>query len=72
MKGKAKSTFIDDCLQGYATLDDFEDYVEYWHTHETGNTLSEYLGLTNDEYSQFLINSDDYLSEVLKNRRNKA
>lgn len=31
-----------------------DDNVEYWHTHNTGNELSEFLGLTQEQYSQWL------------------
>ena len=33
---------------------DLDDYIEYWHTHETGNTLQEFLGLTDYEYEIYI------------------
>lgn len=31
-----------------------DDYIEYWHTHDTGNTLREFLGFTESEYEQWM------------------
>ena len=28
--------------------------IDYWHTHDTGNSLCEFLGLTEDEYEKYL------------------
>ena len=30
-----------------------DDKIEYWHTHETGNGLREFLGMTEQEYIDF-------------------
>ncbi len=32
---------------------DLEGRVEYWHTHDTGNTLQEFLGMTDSEYEKW-------------------
>lgn len=32
-----------------------DDKIEYWHTHETGNSLREFLGMTEQEYFDFCI-----------------
>lgn len=37
---------------------EYEPYVEYWHTHETGNTLQEFLCMTNTQYEAFLHGKD--------------
>ena len=29
--------------------------IEYWHTHETGNSLREFLGMTEQEYLEFCL-----------------
>ena len=41
------ATFIDACSNGQASLNELDNYIEYWHTHNTGNSLREFLGLTN-------------------------
>lgn len=32
---------------------DLEGRVEYWHTYDTGNTLQEFLGMTDSEYEKW-------------------
>ncbi len=32
---------------------DLDGRVEYWHTHDTGNTLQEFLGMTDSEYEKW-------------------
>ena len=32
-----------------------DDKIEYWHTHETGNSLREFLGMTEQEYLDFCL-----------------
>lgn len=66
MKNKS---FIADCLSGDATLSEINSYVEYWHTHETGNSLQEFLGLTDFEYAQYVKSSDTILKDILRCRQ---
>lgn len=63
-KTMKKTPFIDACLSGDATLSELDSYVEYWHTHETGNSLQAFLGLTDFEYEQF-VKSDTILKDIL-------
>lgn len=64
-----KKNFIDDCLNADATLFQLDDYIEYWHTHDTNNTLQEFLGMTDYEYEQWGISSDVILRDILRCRR---
>lgn len=32
-----------------------DDLVEYWHTHETGKELKEFLHLTDEEYQNLIL-----------------
>ena len=32
-----------------------DDKIEYWHTHETGNSLREFLRMTEQEYIDFCL-----------------
>ena len=32
-----------------------DDKIEYWHTHETGSSLIEFLGMTEQEYFDFCM-----------------
>ncbi|MBQ6986272.1 MAG: hypothetical protein IJR48_02495 [Oscillibacter sp.] len=47
------------------TAQDLEARVEYWHTHETNNTLREFLGISRKEYEVWLTEGDDALLEIL-------
>lgn len=62
--------FIDACLCGDAYLDKWEDYFEYWNTHDTGNSLREFLGMTKFEYEAFLTKGDAILERILYCRIN--
>jgi hypothetical protein len=44
-------TFVDRALQGRATLDDIDDFVDAWHEGDDPRELHEFLGLTWDEYA---------------------
>lgn len=44
--------FVLDCLEEGLFIDEIDDYVEYWHTHETNMSLCEFLGFTDEEYLQ--------------------
>lgn len=67
VKRYAATSFIDDVVAGRAVEDDLDDYIEYWHTHETGKSLHEYLGMSNDVYGRWLTNSS-LLSEIINQR----
>ena len=54
------------------TVQDLEERVEYWHTHETGNTLREFLGISKEEYQLWLTKGDDALiAEILSSVRQR-
>ena len=62
------ATFVDDCLNGKASIFNIDDYIEYWHTNETTKTLREFLGLTEYEYEEWGKNSDVILRDILRCR----
>ena len=37
-----------------------ETYIEYWHTHNTGTTLQEFLCMTDSQYAAFLQGNDRF------------
>lgn len=49
----SETTFVEQCLEGRATLEDIDDFVDRWHESDEGEEreLHEYLGLTWDEYA---------------------
>jgi hypothetical protein len=44
-------TFVDLALDGRATLDEIDDYVDAWHDSDDPRELHEFLGMTWDEYA---------------------
>ena len=42
-----------------------DDYIKYWHEHETGNTLQEFLGLTDYECEQWGKSSDSIFRDII-------
>lgn len=61
--------FVSACLEDESVVDEIDDYVEYWHTHEINISLYEFLGLTDEEYRDWLIYGDDVLRKILYCRR---
>lgn len=47
------------------TAEQIDDYVEYWHNHDTGNSLQEFLGMTKDEFYKWIKCSDNMLPVIL-------
>ncbi|WBO61393.1 hypothetical protein [Streptomyces camelliae] len=71
-------TFIDDVLQGRATIDDFDSYGEAWHNAEEDlGEFHDYVGLLWPEYALWAtdhdrISGDDVLEYVIEARRRKV
>lgn len=47
-------TFIDSCLAGDASPEDIDDWIDRWHSSETGDSLNTFLGFTQDEGALFV------------------
>lgn len=60
-------SFIDLCVEGTADPDDVDNYITYWHSIETNQSLQHFLGLTKEEYNDFLLDSS--LKDVIENRK---
>lgn len=72
---KCGESFIDDCMQGFAKIEELDDYIEYWHNHPRiqYDNLREFLGITENEYSEYLSPSKDIydlFASFIKARRN--
>ena len=63
-----ENSFIDGCLSGKTDIKELDAYVEYWHTHKTGNTLQSFLGMSQDEYIAWLRNGDAVIQDILSCR----
>ena len=62
-------SFVNACLSGEILLDAIDDYIEYWHTHETGVSIETFLGMTEYEYTQWLLSGEDIiLNDILAAR----
>lgn len=45
---------VEDALELVGGFMNVDDKIEYWHTHETGNSLREFLGMSKEEYEIFI------------------
>ena len=61
-------SFIDACLSGITTIDNIDEYIEYWHTHDCHDSLIDFLGLTPGEYARWL-KSGTGLEDILHARK---
>ncbi|MFM9963067.1 MAG: hypothetical protein ACKV2Q_17815 [Planctomycetaceae bacterium] len=50
---KSWKTFVDSCLDGEALAEEIDDFVDQWHDGDFECELSEYLGFSDDEYTEW-------------------
>jgi len=68
----SEQTFVDAVLAGLASTDDVDDWIERWHTTDTGDTeLHEFLGLLETEMELWL-QSGETLEQIIARRNNRA
>jgi hypothetical protein len=48
--------FIEDCISGKATVDDFGDYLDKWHTTAEAPSFKEFFGITFSEFREVIKN----------------
>ncbi len=65
----SESSFVEKCLNGEADLFELDDYIEYWHSHDTDLSLRDFLGLTPREYTEWGNSSDTIFRDILRCRR---
>jgi hypothetical protein len=46
----SEQTYVAQCLEGRATLDDIDTFIDRWHDGTDDRELHEFLGMTWDEY----------------------
>lgn len=57
-------TFVEALKSGLSDYDDIEDYIDAWHEGKgNGKSISEYLGMTKEQYFRFL---KGYVPELKK------
>lgn len=62
-------TFIDRCMAGEADVEELDAYIEFWHMHDTGMSLREFLGLTPEEYQAYGTMPDLVMADILERRK---
>lgn len=62
------ATFIDRCLAGQAVAEDVDDAVDAWHECDDPRELREVLGLTAEEYAQW-VTAPSILQTIISSRR---
>lgn len=62
-------TFKEKYLAGEIEFEAIDDYVQTWGESECEDRLAVYLGLTSEEESVWIDESDEALEEMLKKQR---
>jgi hypothetical protein len=64
------SSFIEKCINGDASLDEIDDYIDEWHDSDSNNDLElhEFLGMSWEEYSLWAV-KPSLLAEILNHRK---
>lgn len=70
MSESNSKTFFELYKDGHAMEDEVDDYIDLWHDSKPACSLSEYLGLTDEEYSIFLTDASA-LPFILLSRQKK-
>ncbi len=63
-------SFIEKCINGDASLDEIDDYIDAWHDSDSDTELElhEYLGMTWKEYSLWAV-KPKRLARIINARR---
>ena len=68
----SEQTFVDAVLAGLASPDQVDDWIERWHTTDTGDTeLHDFLGLEETEMESWL-QSGETLEQIIARRDKRA
>ncbi|MDF3821617.1 hypothetical protein P3G55_17055 [Leptospira sp. 96542] len=64
-------SFIDLCLAGERFIDEIDDFVDEWHDSDSTLSLSEFLGMTKDEYALW-VEKPGILSYIIHARKHRV
>ena len=64
------ATFVEQHLAGAATEGDIDSFVARWHDGAGGDSLPEFLGLSEDEYALW-VERPEFLGAILAARRGR-
>ncbi|MFZ9730153.1 MAG: hypothetical protein ACO3CX_00840 [Ilumatobacteraceae bacterium] len=68
----SEQTFVDAVLAGLASPDQVDDWIERWHTTDTGDIeLHDFLGLDETEMESWL-QSGETLEQIIARRDKRA
>lgn len=70
LRTKQTSNFIEQVVQGITSISEIDDKVEFWHKHNTGNSLEDFLGLTKEEFELWTKSDNDILNDIVFCRKN--
>ncbi|MFN9062580.1 MAG: hypothetical protein ACK5WL_21850 [Pseudanabaena sp.] len=64
------SSFIEKCINGDASLDEIDNYIDEWHDSDSDINLElhEFLGMSWEEYSLWAV-KPSLLAEILNHRK---
>lgn len=65
-----KNDFLSKCLRGEADISEVDVYIARWHNSKSKQKLHEYLGLTWEEYLDFVAHASA-LKDILSQRRKR-
>jgi hypothetical protein len=70
MSRKERRPFVELCLSGEVAMEQIDDFVDDWHAKPSDRSLSEFLGMTEQEYSLW-VQDPDVLPYVIRARRER-
>ena len=66
-----ETTFIEKCMNNQETPENIDAYIEQWHNSQSNKSLSEFLGMTENEYALYLETNRDIINKIIKQRGDK-
>ncbi len=64
------NNFVQDYIDGKCQLDDIDDYVDKWHQYDNSIPLYLYLGMTHQEYGEW-VKDPTMLVRIINTHRNE-
>jgi hypothetical protein len=62
------NNFVNDCASGEASIEDINDYINAWYISSSIIPIHMYLGLTWDEYNDYIKDPSSLYNIVYGNR----
>lgn len=68
---KYNKSFLNSLILGEVLVEEIDDYVEYWHTHNTKCSLPTFLGMSDSLYSKWATEGNKVLIEFVEEERKR-